>query len=82
MPIEIAGIEHLSVLETATEIGVTPQAVRTYIHEGKLKAEPVGGSFVIRTSELARFRIEGLNDSRAPVAKPPRPTSTDRKPQS
>lgn len=71
MPIEIAGVEFLSVLEVAQEIGVTPQTVRSYIHEGRLKADPVGRSFVIRSSEVTRFRVEGLSDSRAPAAKPP-----------
>lgn len=55
MPTEIQGIRFYSVVETAQELRVTPQTIRTYIKLGRLKGERIGRPLLITEQNLKEF---------------------------
>jgi excisionase family DNA binding protein len=57
--IEIEGVKFYTVLEVARKLHITPQSVRQYIKENRIKATKVGGAFLISSKELMRFLGEG-----------------------
>lgn len=49
-------IIHLTTIQAAERIGVTPRRVRALIASGRLKAEKVGRDYVIDEDEVKSFR--------------------------
>jgi excisionase family DNA binding protein len=56
--IRIANINFLTVQETAKALGVTPQTVRTYIKQGRLKANRIGRPLLIMEESLKDFVLD------------------------
>jgi len=56
--IRIANIDFLTVQETAKALGVTPQTVRTYIKQGRLKANRIGRPLLIMEKSLKDFVLD------------------------
>jgi excisionase family DNA binding protein len=56
--IRIANIDFLTVQETAKALGVTPQTVRTYIKQGRLKANRIGRPLLIMEESLKDFVLD------------------------
>lgn len=48
-------MKHLSTLEAATRLGVSSRRIRQFVTAGRLKAEQVGGIWVIEQREFERF---------------------------
>ena len=55
--IRIANIDFLTVQETAKALGVTPQTVRAYIKQGRIKGNRIGKPILIRSFPLILFPI-------------------------
>jgi excisionase family DNA binding protein len=55
LPTTIEGIRFLTILETAQTLHVTPQTVRAYIKQGKLKGLRIGRPMLITESNLMKF---------------------------
>lgn len=60
--IEIEGIKFYTVLEIAKKLHLTPESVRKYIKENRIKATKIGRSFLISHKELMRFLGEPEGD--------------------
>jgi excisionase family DNA binding protein len=56
----IEGIKFYTIPETAEALNVTPQTVRAYIKQGKLKGQRIGRPILITENNLKEF----LNQSR------------------
>ena len=56
----IEGIKFYTIPETAEVLNVTPQTVRAYIKQGKLKGQRIGRPILITENNLKEF----LNQSR------------------
>lgn len=54
----IQGINFYTVAQAAQELHVTPQTIRAYIKQGKLKSQRVGRPILITESNLKVF-LEG-----------------------
>jgi len=52
---EIEGIKLYTVTETADTLGITPQTVRAYVKQGKLKGQRVGRPILITESSIKAF---------------------------
>ena len=50
----------LTTQEVADELGLTQRQVRELIHAGKLPAKKMGRDWVIKSSDLDRFRAHSL----------------------
>jgi len=57
---EIEGIKLFTVTETADTLGITPQTVRAYIKQGKLKGQRVGRPILITENSIKRFLNGGV----------------------
>lgn len=55
MSIEIEGITFYTIPETAKALRVTPQTVRAWIKQGKLKAIRIGRPILITESNIKEF---------------------------
>ncbi|MCZ8162912.1 MAG: helix-turn-helix domain-containing protein [Microcystis sp. LE19-196.1B] len=55
MPTVIEGIKFYTVPETAEALRVTPQTIRSYIKEGKLKSQRIGRPILITENNLREF---------------------------
>jgi excisionase family DNA binding protein len=55
MSIVIEGIKFHTVPETAQALQVTPQTVRAYIKQGKLKGQRIGRPILITENNLKEF---------------------------
>lgn len=55
MPTEIQGIKFYTVPETAQALRVTPQTIRAWIKEGKLKSQRIGRPILITENNLREF---------------------------
>jgi excisionase family DNA binding protein len=55
MPTEIEGIKFYTIPETATALRVTPQTIRTWIKQGKLKSQRIGRPILITENNLKEF---------------------------
>jgi excisionase family DNA binding protein len=55
MSIVIEGIKFHTVPETAQALHVTPQTVRAYIKQGKLKGQRIGRPILITENNLKEF---------------------------
>lgn len=54
-----AGVEYMTIREVADRLGVSKQAIRRYVADGRLKAEPVLGRFwLIPKEDAERFIAE------------------------
>lgn len=58
MAIEIEGVKLYTVYELAEALKVTPQTIRNYINQGKIKAQRVGSSKLITEKSIKEF-LEG-----------------------
>ena len=57
---EIEGIKLFTVTETAETLGITPQTVRSYIKQGKLKGQRVGRPILITGGSIKMFLSGGV----------------------
>lgn len=55
MATEIQGVKFYTVRETAEALNVTPQTVRKYIKEGRLKGQRVGRPILITEKDVREF---------------------------
>lgn len=55
MATEIEGIKFYTIPETAEALNVTPQTVRAYIKQGKLKGQRIGRPILITENNLKDF---------------------------
>lgn len=55
MPTQIENIKFYTVQEIAQALQVTPQTVRAYIKQGKIKAQRIGRPLLITESSLKDF---------------------------
>lgn len=51
----IEGIKFYNIQETAQALRVTPQTVRAYIKQGKIKSQRIGRPLLITESNLKEF---------------------------
>ena len=54
----IEGIKFYTISETAKALNVTPQTVRAYIKQGKLKGQRIGRPILITENNLKEFLQE------------------------
>jgi len=54
----IEGIKFYTIQETAEALNVTPQTVRAYIKQGKLKGQRIGRPILITENNLKEFLKE------------------------
>ena len=59
---EIQGITFYTVIEIAQLLDITPQTVRTYIKEGKLKGKRIGRPILITQESLNAFLEPSFSD--------------------
>ena len=57
---EIEGIKLFTVTETADLMGITPQTVRAYIKQGKLKGQRIGRPILITENSIKQFLNGGV----------------------
>ena len=55
MPTEIEGIKFYTIPETAKALRVTPQTIRAYIKQGKMKSQRIGRPILITENNLREF---------------------------
>lgn len=55
MPTEIEGIKFYRIPEVAEALQVTPQTVRAWIKEGKLRSQRIGRPILITEKNLREF---------------------------
>ena len=55
MPTLIEGIKFYTIQETAAALRVTPQTIRAWIKQGKLKGQRIGRPLLITESNLKEF---------------------------
>jgi excisionase family DNA binding protein len=55
MPVEREGINLYTIPEIAQALRVTPQTIRAYVKQGKLKGEKVGRPILITEDNLREF---------------------------
>lgn len=55
MATEIEGIKFYTISEAAEVLNVTPQTVRAYIKQGKLKGKRIGRPILITENNLKEF---------------------------
>jgi len=55
MSTEIEGIKFYTIPETAKALRVTPQTVRAYIKQGKLRSQRIGRPILITENNLREF---------------------------
>lgn len=58
MPTQIEGIKFYRIPEVAKALRVTPQTVRTYIKQGRLKSKRIGRPILITERNLREFLKE------------------------
>jgi excisionase family DNA binding protein len=61
MPTTIENIKFYTVTETAGLLNITPQTVRAYIKQGKLRGKRIGRPILITKKALREFIGEGTN---------------------
>lgn len=66
MPKQIGDLKLYSTLELAKRLDITPLTLRTYIKQGRIKGQKLGGKWYVSEGSLKAF-FEGL-----PSAEPPR----------
>lgn len=57
---EIEGIKLFTVTETAETLGITPQTVRAYIKQGRLKGQKIGRPILITENSIKQFLNGGV----------------------
>lgn len=55
MATEIEGIKFYTILETAQVLQVTPQTIRSYIKQGRLRGQRIGRPILITDKNLKEF---------------------------
>jgi len=55
MPTEIQGIKFYTIPETAQALRVTPQTIRAWIKQGKIKSQRIGRPILITENNLLEF---------------------------
>lgn len=60
MPTVIEGIKFYTIAETAQALKVTPQTVRAYIKQGKLKGQRIGRPILITGTNIQEFLSPSL----------------------
>lgn len=58
--IRIANIDFLTVQETSKTLGVTPQTVRGYIKQGRIKGNRIGKHILIMQKDLKNFVLNKI----------------------
>lgn len=59
--IKIADVKAYNVQEAAELLAVSPQTIRSYIKQGKLKAQKAGSKYIITEETLKAFVKGGLD---------------------
>ena len=59
MPIQIGDIKLYSVLELSQVLKITTVTLRTYIRQGKIKGQKIGGMWYITEERLKEFFNKG-----------------------
>lgn len=57
---EIEGIKLFTVTETAETLEITPQTVRAYIKQGRLKGQRIGRPILITENSIKQFLNGGV----------------------
>ena len=57
---EIEGVKLFTVTETAETLGITPQTVRAYIKQGRLKGQRIGRPILITENSIKQFLNGGV----------------------
>lgn len=55
MATEIQGIKFYTIQETAKALQVTPQTIRAYIKQGRIKSQRIGRPILIKEDNLREF---------------------------
>lgn len=55
MATEIEGIKFYTIPETAQALGVTPQTIRAWIKQGRIKSQRIGRPILITDTNLKEF---------------------------
>jgi excisionase family DNA binding protein len=58
--IEIENIKFYNIQETAKALGVTPQTVRAYVKQGRLKGHRIGRPILIMEKDLKNFVLNKI----------------------
>jgi excisionase family DNA binding protein len=58
MATEIEGIRFYTIPETAKALQVTPQTIRAYIKQGRIKSQRIGRPILITENNLKEFLIK------------------------
>lgn len=56
----IEGIKFYTIPETAQALKVTPQTIRAYIKQGKIKSQRIGRPIIITENNLKEFLKQSL----------------------
>jgi excisionase family DNA binding protein len=59
--VEIENIKFYNIQEIAKALGVTPQTIRAYIKQGKIKSQRIGRPILIKESNLKEF-LQATNE--------------------
>lgn len=60
MPVTIENIKFYRIPEVAEALHITPQTVRAYIKQGKIKSQRIGKPILITEKNLREFLKESL----------------------
>lgn len=60
MPVTIENIKFFRIPEVAEALHITPQTVRAYIKQGKIKSQRIGKPILITEKNLREFLKESL----------------------
>jgi excisionase family DNA binding protein len=63
MSTTIEGIKFYTIPETAEALKVTPQTIRTWIKQGKIKSQRIGRPILITERNLREFLLSSTNFS-------------------
>lgn len=56
MPTKIEGVKLYNIIETAVALDRTPQTIRNYIKQGKIKPQRIGRNLVFTKGEIDKTR--------------------------
>lgn len=60
MPTTIEGIKFYTIPEVAEVLNVTPQTIRTWIKQGKIKSQRIGRPIYITENNIKEFLKESI----------------------
>jgi excisionase family DNA binding protein len=60
MPTEIQGIKFYTIIETASALNVTPQTIRAWIKQGRIKSQRIGRPILFTEENIREFLAPSL----------------------